>query len=263
MKNKLLIVGGIALGAAVLTTAVFYYLLAGRMGGSDEGPTKSVVVASQDLPRGTQLNKEHLAVDSRPVADVPADSYEAIEDLEGKFVINSVSAGRPITKNLLPGPGVNGLAAAIPQGMRAVTLHVAEYSGVNDIVRPGDRIDVLAASDYGRNSRNKPTVETVLENIEVLATDRERAQKDRRISPTVTVLIAEDAVEPAALADQNYVIRLALRNPIEDGMELTDGDAQQAASSTAPETETSVPPASPQPATEQSPPARAGVGANR
>lgn len=259
MNKKLIIVGGIALGAAVLTTGIFYFLLAGRIGSSDDGPTRAVVVASEDLARGTQLKAEHLSVDQRPVDGVPKDSFETIEELQGKFVINSVSAGRPITKDLLPGPGVNGLAAAIPQGMRAVTLHIGEYSGVNDIVRPGDRIDVMAASTQ-RLQRGDPTVETVLENIEVLATDRERAEKDRRVSPTVTVLIAEDAIEPAALADENYVIRLALRNPTEDDLELSAGEASEtaAAQPAAPAAASAPAPAPSSPA-----PARAGIGADR
>lgn len=219
MKRKLIIVGGVALVAAIATTAFFYSMLSDSIVGSDDGPTRAVVVAAKDLPRGTQLEAEDLAVDQRPVDAVDDDSFQRVEDVAGKFIINSLSAGRPVTKKLLPGPGLNGLAAAIPAGMRAVTLHVEEYSGVNDIVRPGDRVDVLAATgNRGRGSQ--ATIETVLTNIEVLATDRERADKDRRVSPTVTVLVLDENVERLGLADQGSNIRLALRNPT-DGPHLS------------------------------------------
>ncbi len=222
MDRKLLIVGGVAVLAAVLTTAFFYSLLSDRIEGADQGPVAPVVVASTDLARGTKLKPEHLTIDERPADALPEGSFPKTEDLVGKFIINSVSAGRPITARLLPGPGVNGLAAAIPSGMRAVTLHVEEYSGVNNIVQPGDRVDILAASDTRKSSRSRPKIETVLQNIEVLATDRERAEKDRRINPTVTVLIEDDSVEQLSLADEIYTIRFALRNPTDDNSELSE-----------------------------------------
>jgi len=235
MKQKLLIVGGIALLAAVLTTAFFYQMLSDRIGDTASGEMQFVVVATEDLPRGTQLKEDFLTVEERPVGSVPDDVFASREDLIDRYIINSVSAGRPVTQRLLPRPGVNGLAAAIPSGMRAVTLFVDEYAGVYDILRAGDRVDVLAAKGTKNGTRAKVDVKTVLENVEVLATDRERAGGDRRISPNLTVLVDEDSVESLSLADQGSIIRIALRNPTEDAQVSATG-AEETAANRAPNT---------------------------
>ena len=68
MKQKLLIVGGIALLAAVLTTAFFYQMLSDRIGDAASDEMQLVVVATEDLPRGTQLKEQYLTVEAVPVA---------------------------------------------------------------------------------------------------------------------------------------------------------------------------------------------------
>lgn len=235
MKQKLLIVGGVALVAAVLTTAFFYKMLSGQIAQTDSEETQFVVVAAQDLPRGTKLKEENLALEERPQNSVPEDAFISREELIDRYIINSVASGRPLTKRLLPRPGVNGLAAAIPAGMRAVTVFVDEYAGVYDIVRPGDRVDVLSALGTKNNGRVKADVKTVLQDVEVLATDRERAAQDRRVSPNVTILVEEKHVELLSLADQGSIIRIALRNPTEGGRVSESGPAETAANR-APET---------------------------
>ena len=229
MKQKLLIVGGVALVAAVLTTAFFYKMLSGQIAQTGSEETQFVVVAAQDLPRGTKLKEEDLSLEERPQNSVPEDAFISREELIDRYIINSVASGRPLTKRLLPRPGVNGLAAAIPAGMRAVTVFVDEYAGVYDIVRPGDHVDVLSALGTKNNERVKADVKTVLQDVEVLATDRERAAQDRRVSPNVTILVEEKNVELLSLADQGTIIRIALRNPTEGGRVSESGPAETAA----------------------------------
>src|SRR5438552_2469126 len=56
-------------------------------------------------------------------------------------------------------------SAGVPVGMRALTIHVSESSGVLALLKPGTRIDIQAVSD-----RNRPAVlRTILQNIEVLS----------------------------------------------------------------------------------------------
>lgn len=234
MKQKLMIVGGVALVAAVLTTAFFYQMLSGQIAETHPEGAQTVVVASEDLARGTKLSEALLSLEERPLGTVPDDVFTSREELIGRYIINSVSAGRPLTRRLLPRPGVNGLAAAIPSGMRAVTVFVEEYAGVYDIVRAGDHVDVLSALGSKNQRRGGADVKTILQDVEVLATDREKAAQDRRISPNVTILVEEKNVERLSLADQGSIIRLALRNPTE-GDQVSDSDAAETAENRPPD----------------------------
>ena len=233
MKNKLLIVGGVALAAAVVTTGIFYSLLSDRIGDQAEREGRPVVVAAADLPRGTELTADNVQLQTT-TEQVPDGAFDSVDALIGKYVVQSVSSGRAVTQRALALPGVNGLAAAVPQGMRAVTLFVDEYAGVYDIVRAGDRIDVMAAQGTKNRGTRYADVETVLENIEVLATDREKSGRDRRVTPNVTVLVDEEDVEAISLADQGAVIRIALRNPTDGAQVSASAPAEQAANRPAP-----------------------------
>lgn len=227
MNKRLWIVGGVALASAVATTAFFYGLLADRL--VDEAPAaeRPIVVAARDLPRGTQLRAADLELTARDAANLPTGFRGEIEPLVGALLTTSLPAGAPVLSSHLPAAGGGGLSAAIPPGMRAVTLHVEEYAGVTEIVETGDRVDVLA----GRSRRDGSIdLGTLLENIEVLATGRDGEPRGQKTSPTVTVLVAAEKSETLNDADQNGVIRLALRNPLEGVHALSESeDAERAA----------------------------------
>jgi hypothetical protein len=99
--------------------------------------------------------------------------------------------------------------------MRAVSIRVAESSGIVGLLRPGTKVDVQAVSHRETTAQ----LRTILQNVEVLAVSPqpEPAGGNQPAVTVVTVLTRAQDADLIALADTGARIRLALRNPLDDG----------------------------------------------
>ncbi len=221
INKKLLIVAGVALAAAIVTTVFFSAVLSDQFRTPEEPPQVVVATAARDLPRGTRLAAEDVELTNVHASQVPFGAVGSVEGLEGRFLVQSVRASSPITESHFPSSESGGMAATIPPGMRAVSLHVEEYAGVTEIVEPGDRVDILMASDRRAPGRSGIEVTTILENIEVIDTGRRASQPGRQAPlPVVTVIVDSEHSRALSLADQSGAIRLALRNPTDGNISI-------------------------------------------
>lgn len=226
MKKKLLIVCGVGLLAACASTYVFYHLISGHLP-SQSNPqalTIAVVVAARDLARGTALAAEDLRLEPWAGPKLPEGAFHAPEPLVGKVVRKPVRENEPVVDSEVVTKSGSWLAAAIPAGMRGVTVHVTEFAGVTQLIQVGDRVDVMVA-DGARSSGNRSLkLTTLLENVEVIATGREPLENGKlNTIPTVTVAVSAQDAERLTLADHGGSIRLALRNPLDQGTTAAKG----------------------------------------
>ena len=105
------------------------------------GPvTVPVVVAAGDLSPGTVLTGPQLFVARLPRAAAPAGSSPDIQRLVGRTLAAGVRAREPLTDVRLVAAG---LTALLPAGLVAAPVRLADLA-VAVLVRPGDRVDVLA-----------------------------------------------------------------------------------------------------------------------
>jgi pilus assembly protein CpaB len=234
MNKKVLIVAGVALAAAIATTVFFGVVMSDRLTPPPEPAEVVVAAAVRDLPRGTRLSPGDIELTRVPAASAPAGAFSSVEAVEGRFLLQALPAGAPFTASAFPSSESGGLAATIPLGMRAVSLHVEEYAGVTEIVEAGDRVDIYMASDRRSPGRRDISVKTVLENIEVIDTGRWEKQPGRQEpQPVVTVIVDYEDARDLSLADQAGAIRLALRNPTDGNVSLQAvSPAQQAQAAT-------------------------------
>ena len=101
-----------------------------------------VVVASTDLPAGSVVGQDDLEVADWPADLVPTGAVESPGGLTGRTLAGALAAGEPVTDLRLVGPG---LTAALPEGQVAAPVRLADLA-VAGLVRPGDRVDVLATA---------------------------------------------------------------------------------------------------------------------
>jgi pilus assembly protein CpaB len=113
---------------------------------------KNIIVAAQDIPRGTLITPRSGAV---VTATWPQDSaavelaIKRASEAYGRITRVDIVRGSPILdKMLAAGPeglGATGSDAAlqIPSGRVAYALPVARYSAVAWALRPGDHVDVI------------------------------------------------------------------------------------------------------------------------
>ena len=142
MRKKLVPLFAIAFVVAVISTAVFYSLFATRLSGAPatRGPQSSVVIATRDLTPGTVLSGQDVRVITWTGDQPPAGVYSATEQVAGKTVFQPVSRGEPLTEPRLAAK--DGTGIGVPEGMRAVSVHVSDSSGVVALLKPGYKVDV-------------------------------------------------------------------------------------------------------------------------
>ncbi len=226
MQKKLLIVIGVGLVAATASTYLFYQFLSdsaeSRTGGVEI--RHSIVVAARDLDRGTQLQPSDLTVAPWASENLPAGVFTEQAELVGKILAHDVRQYEPLMDSRLSMGSGGSAAGRVPPGMRAVSVDLVEYAGVNFLLGPGDRVDVMVSNGPPSNGNQKLHIKTVLQNIEVLATGREPVDDGRRSQrPVATLLVHAEDAEALSIADHAGFIRLALRNPLDGEHQITSG----------------------------------------
>ena len=110
--------------------------------------------------------------------------------------------------------GSYGLAAKIPDGMRATAIKTNEVMSVAGFMFPGSRVDVLVTI-RGENNTASTITRTVLQNVQVLSTgtkiDPDPDGKPENIG-VVTLLVSPEQSEKLALAQNQGTVHFVLRN---------------------------------------------------
>ncbi len=188
-----------------------------------------VLIANADIPTGARLNPSLLGVKAMTETEAPKGAILADEGWEGK-VEGMVAVASLQTNDILTDTSVRrptsqlGLAFMVPDGMRAVTVSLDEVSGVGWLVKPGDRVDVLATFELPDDTI---LTKTVLQDIDLLAIGtqivpepepepaaEEGAPKPKpapRQQTTATLCVSPDDAQRLVLADTKGKLRLALR----------------------------------------------------
>lgn len=125
----------------------------------DVGAPRRVVVVATPLTRGTTLTADMVRTSQMPSAFVPPGAETEIGDVVGRALSGDVAAGEVLTRTRLSGTEAGPVAALVPQGLRGFVI---ASTLPPDAVRPGDRVDVLAAFGGGR-----PHVEVAALGVEV------------------------------------------------------------------------------------------------
>lgn len=216
-QNNLAKLLGIALVVAILATGVFYGLFVNKLS-SSTGSGKMVVVAAKPIPVGTVLAETDVRSIPWPVEQTPAGAFEAARQVAGSTVLEPLAQGEPVlAARLASTEKGGGGGSAVPTGMRAVSVHVSDSSGVLAQLGPGQKVDVQVLITR-KSTNGEPELRTILEGVPVLAVNSQLdASSQGSNLPTVTLLTNPADADVLALADSGARVRLALRNPLDDG----------------------------------------------
>jgi pilus assembly protein CpaB len=179
-------------------------------------PLTRIVIAAQDLSVGARLTAQNLTLADWPKASIPKGAFENVSDVEGRIAVNKLTAGTPVLAAELAAPGSGaGLVARIKPGMRAMAIRVDEVIGVGGFILPNSFVDVIAVDTQGGR---KPTAQTILQKIEVLAIAQETYTEEgkAKLVRTVTLEIGPKEAEKLALQTNQGPIHLVLRNPLDE-----------------------------------------------
>ncbi len=104
--------------------------------------TDPVVVAAHALAPGATLNEGDVRLAAWPTALVPADAIRSIAETSGRVLAGAVGEGEALTGLRLVGPALT--AAIAGAGRVAAPVRLADAATAR-LLRPGDRVDVVAA----------------------------------------------------------------------------------------------------------------------
>jgi pilus assembly protein CpaB len=234
-------------------------------------PTIPVAVAARDLPIGTVLRAEDVRMVRWPADVATPGAVNDAATLVGRGIITPIRRDEPLLLHRLSPTGSGaGLPVLIDPGSRAMTVRVDDVIGIAGFVQPGSFVDVLVTSAAGGQTR----AAVILEGVKVLATGHTMQTElpadgtkgtsgaassgtaSEASSAVITLLVTPRQAEQLALASAQGRIQLALRNPLDQGANVTPPLAR--APEPAPEPSRSRPAATAGAARRQ-PPAPGGV----
>jgi pilus assembly protein CpaB len=186
--------------------------------------TVPVLVALEDIPRGASVTADLVKTQDYPKGILPPGALGRVEDALDRAVFVPLAKGEPVLNGKLAPKGAKrGMAALVPDGMRAFTIPTpSAASGVAGFILPGNKVDVLLTLEGRRGS----VTTTLVQNLEILAVDqRTDAPADNRIDPnhlrSVTLLVTPDQAAKLGLAHNKGALHLSLRNHRDDQVAVT------------------------------------------
>jgi Flp pilus assembly protein CpaB len=135
----------VAAGALVILAAVV------ALRSDPHGDRTEIVVATHDIASGVELTAADVRLENRTAATVPDGAQSDVDVVIGATLAGPARRGEILTDVRVLGPRLAESVAG--PDARIVPLPLAD-GAVLDLVRPGDVVDVLAASsDAGTESR--------------------------------------------------------------------------------------------------------------
>lgn len=221
MNTRRLVVG---LAAAIIVALLVSTYVYKQVKNQTARPTvvQHIVVAAVPLQIGARVDPTNLQLIPWPEGEPVAGMFTRIDECEGRALIRPVVANEPILEDkLAPRQAGAGLPAAIPEGMRAVSVAVNEVVGVAGFVTPGTVVDVLVTGQIPGAKTSESITRTILENVPVLAAgqkiEQDREGKPQTV-PVVTLLVSPEDADKLTMASTEGKIQLALRNTIDTKM---------------------------------------------
>ena len=213
------VAGVLALGTGVLT---FNYLASV---GHANAPVaqRTVLIAAKAIPAHATVTADMVNTSQRPSSAVDPDAFVVPASAVGGIAVNDIPAGSQLTASKLMRAASSTFPSRVGHGMRAVAIPIDRVKSVSNLVKPGDRVDVIAVTSPRTDAA--PKAMTIIRGAKVLSIGQ-------TIDPTTTATPAPESssqygsatatleVSPAqadmlALADINATLRLALRPPDE------------------------------------------------
>lgn len=224
MKNKKVFLIAVTMGlfAVILT---FMLVRSMELKYRSGAQMTEVLVARGYIAEGTLLKDYMVDVIKVPSAYKQPKALESISQLVNESYATAVPVeqGEQIVSTKLLRPGKDtGLAIVVPENKRAISVNVDSASGIAELIKPGNYVDVICTIDEQDKSV------TVLQNVLVLAWKQNilgaSASKTPSVGniadvsassedmlPTVTLAVSPYEAQAVALALEKGTLRLVLR----------------------------------------------------
>jgi len=178
--------------------------------------TATVVVATKQLPFGTQLTGDNVEEIPWLAKAIPAGSFTSKEALfkEGRRIsLATIQENEPILSSKITGPGERAsLSTLLDADKRAITVRVDDVRGVAGFILPNDRVDVVLIRNATDASGSRQS-DLLLQDVKVIAVDQIASQqKDNPVvAKAVTLEVTPYEAQKISLATNVGSLSLILR----------------------------------------------------
>jgi pilus assembly protein CpaB len=232
---KLQYVGLIGVGLIAALCAMVLLAWTQNNGAKTTSDMVDMVVATRDVPALTVVTSEMCEIKKVSRQLAPKVFVPEPTSVIGQVVVVPVLKGQPYTTQCFAPEGSGfHLASTLPDGKRAVTVALADYSVLEGLLYPGSTVDVIVSFDMRMKNEGKGGIisKTLLHGVQVLAVENktvvsqnsaaeEVGSKGNENRRKVTLLVDPDQAEKLQLAMVHGVISLAMRKP-NDKTEASD-----------------------------------------
>ncbi|OYQ25648.1 Flp pilus assembly protein CpaB [Sandarakinorhabdus cyanobacteriorum] len=236
-SSIIMLIAAVALGLVAVLFARTFMGVGGGAGADSSRRLRTVptVVAAADINFGEKLAPAKLKLVEWPADNVPAGSFQRIEDLtsaDGRTAMRPIVANEILTEKSLA-TGANRLSTAplLNPQMRAIAVPVNEVAGVSGLIFPGDRVDVFFTR---QPEEAMPYAELLAQGVRVLAvgSDTNLGKEKPEVVKTATIEVTPLQAQKISLAQTVGTLNLVLRHFTDEArvrletaqvMDLNDG----------------------------------------
>lgn len=233
MKVRIvLLLFAIVLGL-VAAFSVFAYITSIRTSVQEKVEKVQVLVAGRNIPKGTPVTaiEKDISLAGIPREYLVEGVLTSLDKYKGYVTATQINKGEQITSTKFVLPEQAGLAFVVPDGLVAVSIHVDEVIGVSNLIKIGDRVNVIATFEEAPEQTaegaegEKAITKTLLWNVEVLyigtyVPSAEEGQEPKAFSTptgqelkeitTITLAVTPLQAEKLVFSEDMGRVRLAL-----------------------------------------------------
>ncbi len=229
--KKIKIIAVIA--AVVVALGVFLFLR--ELSKPQIIPHTTIVVAAVNIPENTQITEDMLTTYDMPTEAMRASYIRDADSAVGMVTSGAIYAGEPVVTNRLERVGVDEsktLAYKVEDGMRAVTIAVNATTGLSNMIKPGNRADIIMNYTFEREVEREepaedgedkePETEKVqasrflVQNVPVLAVGSVLSKDGTAEYATVTFQVTPEEALEISFAEFTSSLRVILRSPLDE-----------------------------------------------
>jgi pilus assembly protein CpaB len=211
MRNKSLFLLIACVCGTVAAIGVSQWMQANS--GSGVAETVEIFVTAQAIGEQEEITADKIRLEHWPADRVPTGATADLGALEGRYARQMFLAGEPVLEPKLMNEKNDII---VPKGFRVVSMKADQNSGIANLVKQGDRVDVDA---YFTKSELFPETKTmtILSGVKVFAIDGKTKHDPEavrtRSARTISLAIRNADHEAWMLAQRNGEVSLSLGSP--------------------------------------------------
>lgn len=215
----------VALTLGLIATVLINASLKNAVETASGGKLRAVVVAKRLIQAGDRISEKDIHVIRVPEQHVSSRAVYANQKylLNNKICALATKKGEILTWDAMAQTPLSALSDQLGVMERAVTLRVDEHNSFNNLIKPGDRIDIMRlAQEPRRDGTMGVALSMLMQNVPVIAVDSQ-ISRTLALSPeskdmvnavrTITVKVSPDEAASLAFAQAEGQITFSLRNP--------------------------------------------------